>query len=219
MAGEKVRLLQSADCRLRFLETDGEEILDGLEALIQRNLQQLNQKGGFVELNTLRPREQIQLKVKQTSDRLLAKKHDAKVLIKVKSYRVRLEELEQKIEGYRSNTQDLRRRVKQYRVEMLEQASGGPLVADFRQKVSAQHINLLILARAAGRPVQLPISESMNRMHAKLDALEKRVCMCLQVLWACGSLGVSCLGHPGCSSTEFNPDFKDRNDTLFASRK
>ena len=38
MTGEKVRLLQSADCRSRFLETDGEEILDGLEALIQHNL-------------------------------------------------------------------------------------------------------------------------------------------------------------------------------------
>ena len=140
LASEKVDILRAADDRSRFTGAeDMDEMEDNIHWLVQRNLRLFDQDG-FPELNTLKRHESVALRVRRTSDHLLASKGEAKAPIKVKSYRVRLEELEAKVATYRSSPADrstLQRRVRQHKIDKLKMSGGGTQIADFRQGLSS----------------------------------------------------------------------------------
>ena len=140
MAFEKGQLLRASDSRSNFMDADDVEEVDGITALIQRNMKNVFQDG-FDDLNTLRPRQMTSILVRSTSEHLLKLKGEAKMPLKVKSFRVRQEELEKKILEYRSDRSILKRRVKQYKHDMLDRNGGGTLIADFRAKLSAGAFN------------------------------------------------------------------------------
>ena len=137
LAGQKDGILQEADSRTHFLEMDDEDLSDALQMLIQRNLKQLEQEGGIAELNTLRPREYTTRRVRQVSEHLLTSKSEKKIPLKVKSFRVRQEELEQKIGNYRSNQAQLAKRARQLKFERLQANGGGSQIIEFRKRLEA----------------------------------------------------------------------------------
>ena len=92
---KKMDLLVAADRRSRFSEIDDNNMLDD-------PYDQSNDLAEFEELNTLRRNERVVLRVKETSEHLLATKGEKKIAIKVRSFKERLDELEKKIAIHRT---------------------------------------------------------------------------------------------------------------------
>ena len=137
LASRKVGILQEADSRCNFVEVGHEDLSDTRQTLMQRNLKRLEEQGGIAELNTLRPREYTTRRVRHVSEHLLVSKSESKTPMKVKSFRVRQDELEQKIASFRENPGMLKRRARQLKMERLQSNGGGSQIKCFREKLSA----------------------------------------------------------------------------------
>jgi hypothetical protein len=139
LASQKVGILQEADSRCNFVEVGHEDLSDALQTqtLMQRNLKRLEEQGGIAELNTLRPREYTTRRVRHVSEHLLVSKSESKTPVKVKSFRVRQDELEQKIASFRENPGKLKRRAQQLKMEKLQANGGGSQIKEFRENLAA----------------------------------------------------------------------------------
>ena len=133
LTSQKMQLLGELDSHSKSRPRFGECIPRYIDA----NERHFDEAEYFLELNTLRPRVQVALHVRQTSEHLLVHKGERKETIKTKSFRIRLEELNKKIAEFRGDMDKLKKRVRQCRAEMMERNGGGKVFAEFRQKLTA----------------------------------------------------------------------------------